>query len=433
MLRRHFTHREERAMIHYHSTSDFSEIIFSFRWAFSKRSWPYFCATTIPWLIQSGQRHIRKLCHGSGLSRHEASFYRFFSHFKFRPEVFFKELLTLIIQTFPSKNLLIVVDDTLCPKWGKKIFGACPFWDHTSRPRPGYIWGHNWVVLAVVVDLFGTPMSLPFCISLYRSKKHCPETEFRTRLELAIEALRKVQRWVPLGISLVADGAYNNQAILKPLRAMGISLTSRLRFDAVLRASLPKRKSKKRGRKPKYGRRLPTLTAMSQASRGWKRTRVRIYGKLVTLDYKSFIAWWPKAGSQLQVVIVRDPGRKRKPAYLSSTDLALKPDLLIQRFSWRWPIEQLFADVKTWLGLDSAEVRSPKSVLRHAIFAFALVTWVRVWARKHLATHQNPPASFLGQLSLLRKGMMTETIYSSIPANKLSKRNCRDLANLIAN
>ena len=339
----------------------------------------------------------------------------------------------MIIQTFELKKLLIVVDDTLCPKWGKHIYGACPFWDHVKRPRAGYIWGHNWVVLAVVVEMFGVPVALPFWVSLYRSKKYCPKAEFRTRLQITIEGLQKVQSWISIEISLVADGAYNNQAILKPLVKMKISLTSRLRFDAVLRASLPKRKTKKRGRKPKYGRRLPSLTAMAQSGLGWKRIRVKIYGKLVRLNYKSFVAWWPKAGVQLQVVIVRDRKGERKPTYLSSTDLNLKPVLLIQRFSWRWPIEQLFADVKTWLGLDSAEVRAPKSVLRHAIFAFALVTWVRVWAAKHLIGYQNPPVSFLGQLSILRTGLMTETIFSSIPANRLSKRNCRDLANLIVN
>jgi hypothetical protein len=421
-------------MIRYHCTSEFSEILLSFRLAFSKRSWPYLCATAIPWLVQSGQRHIRRLCWAASLKRHEASFYRFFSHFKFRTEVFFKALLTLIIQTFQLKELLIAVDDTLCPKWGKHIFGAGSFWDHTSRPRPGYIWGHNWVVLAVVVEVFGVPVALPFWVSLYRSKKHCPEAEFRTRLQIAIEALQKVQTWITLMISLVADGAYNNQAILKPLLKMKISLTSRLRFDAVLRRALPKRKkAKKRGRKPKYGSRLPSLTSIAQSGQGWKRIRVKIYGKLVTLNFKSFIAWWPKAGVQLQVVIVRDPKRRRKPTYLSSTDLNLKPVLLIQRFSRRWPIEQLFADVKTWLGLDSAEVRASGSVLRHAIFAFALVTWTRVWAWKHLSDHQNPPVSFLGQLSQLRTKLMAETIFSSIPAQRLSKRNCRDLASLMVN
>jgi hypothetical protein len=289
------------------------------------------------------------------------------------------------------------------------------------------------VVLAVVVEAFGVPIALPFWVSLYRSKKHCPELEFRTRLELAIEALQKVQTWISLEISLVADGAYNNHSVLKPLLAMKISLTSRLRFDAVLKRGLPKRKTRKRGRRPKYGRRLPSLPAVAQSSRGWKKIRVRIYGKLVTLNFKSFVAWWPKAGVQLRIVIVQDPKGRRKPTYLSSTELELSPPLLIQRFSWRWPIEQLFADVKTWLGLDSAEVRSPKSVLRHAIFAFALVTWTRVWASKHLVHCQNPPVSFLGQLSHLRTGLMTETIFSSIPSERLSKRNCRDLASLMVN
>lgn len=204
-------------MIYYRTTSEFSEIIFNFRLAFPKRSWPYLCTTAIPWLIQSGQRHIRRLCHGAGLNRHEVSFYRFFSRFKFRPEVFFKALLTLIIQTFQLKKLLIAVDDTLSPKWGRHIFGTVPFWDYVKRPRAGYIWGHNWVVLAAVVELFGVPVALPFWVSLYRPKKHCPEAEFRTKLELTIEALRKVQAWISLEISLVADGAYNNQEILRPL------------------------------------------------------------------------------------------------------------------------------------------------------------------------------------------------------------------------
>lgn len=420
-------------MYYYHSTSEFSEIFLSFRLAFSKRSWPYLCATAIPWLIRSGQRHIRGLSARADLRRHEASFYRFFSHFKFRPEIFFKMLLLLIIQTFQLKELLIAVDDTLCPKWGKHIFGAGSFFDHVKRPRAGYIWGHNWVVLAVIVELFGVPVALPFWVALYRSEKNCPEEEFRTRLEMVIEALQKVQTWVSLTIRLVADGAYNNQSILKPLIPMNVSLVSRLRVDAVLRRSVPKRKTKKRGRKPKYGKRLPSLPALAQSGGGWKRIRVRIYGKLVSLDMKSFVAWWPKAGVQLRVVITRDPKRKRKPCFLSSTDLNLKPILLIQRFSWRWPIEQLFADVKTWLGLDSAEVRSPKSVLRHAIFAFALVTWVRVWAFKHLADGHSSPVSFLGQLSELRTRLMAETIFSSIPVQRLSKRNCRDLASLMVN
>jgi len=419
-------------VIRYQSTSEVSEILFSCRVAFSKRSWPYLIATAIPWLVQSGQRHIRRLSLRAAWKRHESSFYRFFSRFKFRPQVFFKTLFGLIVQTFALAEILIVVDDTLCPKWGRRIFGTASFFDHVRRPRPGFIWGHNWVVLAVVVTLFGVPVALPFWVSLYRSEKDCPKAEFRTRLEIVVEVLQIVQTWVSLPISLVADGAYNNQSLLKPLAKMKIPLVSRLRLDAVLRHDAPQRRVGKRGRKPRYGARFPKLQKMARSGRGWSQIRVQIYGKRVRLKIKSFVAWWPKAGVQIRVVIARDLAGKRKPCFLSSTDLDLTPVQIIERFALRWSIEQLFADAKLTMGLDSAEVRSPNSVLRHAIFTFALVTWARVWAKKCLARLARPPTSFAGQLSELRGDLLGQTIFASIPGRKLSKRNSEDLAGLAA-
>lgn len=420
-------------MINYQCTSDFSTIILNFRVAFSKRSWPYLAATAIPWLILSGQRSIRRLGSRASFRRHESSYYRFFSRFKFKPEVFFKALLTLIVQTFALKTLRIVTDDTLCPKWGKRIFGTAHFFDHVRRPRPGYIWGHNWVVMAVVTKLFGMPVALPFWVALYRPKSGCPPEKFRTRIEIVAETLGVVRQWFPsVKIDLVADGAYNNQSLLKPIRKLDIHLVSRIRFDAVLRRDVPKRRKGIRGRKPQYGRKIPELKKIARSNKGWRTAQVFIYGKTVSLLIKSFDAWWPKTGLKLRVVITRDPKGRRKPCYLSTTDLTLTPQEIIERFALRWSIEQLFSDVKLHIGLDSAEVRSPNSVLRHAILAFALVTWTRIWATKSFVNQQNPPASFSKQLTALRQHLLSATLFSSIPRLKLSRRNSMALAALIA-
>jgi hypothetical protein len=126
-----------------HYTSKFLGIAMRFQVAFSKRSWPYFLAVILPWLVHEGQRTVRRLCHGAGHRRHEATYYRFFSQFKVRTDVLRKLLFELIVTTFKPEKLLLVVDDTLCPKWGKKIFGAGRFFDHVSRPRAGFIRGHN--------------------------------------------------------------------------------------------------------------------------------------------------------------------------------------------------------------------------------------------------------------------------------------------------
>lgn len=417
-------------MIHYQSTSEFSEIVFSCRCAFSKRSWPYLAAMVVPWLIASGQRHVRRLCTRVAWKRHESSFYRFLSRFKFRRELFFKALLNLIIANFGLTDLLIVVDDTLCPKWGRHIFGTGSFFDHVRRPRPGYIWGHNWVVLAVVVHLFGVPVAVPFWVSLYRSQSTCSKEVFRTRLQIVAQALQTIRNWISLPISLVADGAYNNKSMLKPLAELNIPFVSRLRFDACLRHDPPKRRRKQRGRTPKYGSWLAKLQRIARAGRGWETVQAHIYGKCVTLKVKSFEAWWPKAGVKLRVVITKDPRGKRKPCYLSSTDLSMTPVAIIERFALRWSIEQMFSDAKLLMGLDSAEVRAEKSVERHAIFTFALVTWVRVWAKQHIATLKDPPTSFAAQLTKLRGDLMSQTIFMSSLGCKLTKRNSDDLARL---
>jgi hypothetical protein len=420
-------------MIRYKSTSEFSAIVLRFRFAFSKRSWPYLLATAIPWLILSGQRSIRRLGKRASFRRHESSYYRFFSRFKFKPEMFFKMLMTLIVETFHLKNVLIATDDTLCPKWGKRIFGTAHFFDHVRRPRPGYIWGHNWVVLAVVAPIFNVPVALPFWIALYRPKKGCPPEEFRARLQIVAEALGTVRIWFPsLKIDLVADGAYNNQSLLKPIRKLDIHLVSRIRFDAVLRRDASTSRKGKRGRKSRYGEKIPPLKKIARSGKGWRVASVFIYGKTVTLRIKSFDVWWPKAGLKLRVVITRDPSNRRKPCYLSTTDLTLAPEEIIERFALRWPIEQLFSDVKLHVGLDSAEVRNPKSVLRHAILAFALVTWTRVWAAKTFAGQKNPPTTFFGQLTALRRHLLHSTIFSSIPQLKRSRRISKALADLIA-
>lgn len=412
-------------------TSEFLGVVMNFRVAFSVRSWPYFLTMVLPWVIFEGQRTVRSLAFGAWHRRHESSFYRFFSEFKFNIEVLSRLLFDFIVKNFNLSEILIVVDDTLCPKWGHHIFGTGSFFDHVHRPRPGFIWGHNWVVLAVIVKLFEVPVAIPFWVALYRSKSSCPKKEFRTKLQMTEEAIRRVKTWTSLPIRVVADGAFNNESLLTPLAELKFPLISRLRSDASLRWDPPKRRGKKRGRRPKYGAWLPALGRLARSSRGWQTIQVHIYGKDVTVKVKTFDAWWPKAGVKLRVVIVRDPDFKRKPCFLSSTDLTTIPKDIIETFSLRWSIEQLFSDAKNIVGFDSTEVRSPKSVVRHGVFSFAVVAMVRLWALKRLSREKKQPTSFAGQLSFLRRELIVETIFSSQAPKPGSRRNAEALAQLL--
>ncbi len=414
-------------------SSDFKDVVFSANIAFSKKSFPYVMAMSIPWILCHGQRCITRL-HEFGLHpRSRSAYYRFLSEGKFRMRVLFMCLFKLIVSTFKLKDITVVVDDTLCPKWGKKIFGTSTFYDHGTRPKQGYIWGHNWVVLAVVVSFDKRwHIALPFWIALYRSEKTCPTSEFKTRHELTIEALHAVKEWFSGKITLLGDGAYNNDSIISPCQKMQIDVVSRFRSDARLRKPKPPRKKRKtRGRPRKYGDRLPALSALAKTKSAFSETVVTIYGKRVTLLVRERIVYWSALKRTVKLVITRSPSSSSRLAYLMSTDVSMSAEEIIVLFSKRWSIEQLFSELKEQLGFNSAELRLEKSVCRHAALCIAISTWLRVWwySRNKNTSHQ----TFSRIIGALREETIASTIFDSGLRCRGADKIAHNIATLFSN
>jgi hypothetical protein len=417
-------------VIRHDFSSSFLGVVFSVRVAFSKRSWPYMASLAIPYLLAGGQRSVCRLAKMARHARSESAFYRFLSDGKWRMMVLFQCLFNLIVGTFGIKDLTIVVDDTLCPKWGRGIFGTGSFFDHTARPKPGFIWGHNWLVLAVVVQVRAAGwVALPFWVVPYRSEDRCPKGQFKTRHEMTVEALKCVRSWFPGAITLIADGAYNNRSILDPTRELGITLVSRMRSDARLRApDAPPRRKGKRGRKPKHGPWLSKLAVLARESSKFHTTTVAIYGKTVTLRVREIIAYWPAVGRVVKVVITRDPKRPKRVAYLMTSDLTMSAVAVVEMFARRWTIEQLFSVAKNQMGFDSAEVRTERAVRRHAALCLAMVTFVEVWAHR-LGKHWSAKP-FSAKLAKVRQAAVEQTIFASGPRHKGKDRIANTVSEL---
>ena len=416
-------------MIRYTLSSSFLGVALSAKVAFSKRSWPYLAATAVPWLLCAGQRCITRLAALGSHPRSLSAYYRFLSEGKWRMGLLFRSLFDLIVSTFAVTKLTLVLDDTLSPKWGRGIFGTGSFFDHAARPRPGYIWGHNWVALAVVVQIGTVWVALPFWVALYRPAKTCRKEEFRTRHQLAAQALQAVRSWFSGQIMLLADGAYANASLVGPARQLSISVVSRIRSDARLREVEPRpQPASKRGRKPRHGPWLPTLKTLAGQGRAFVTRTVSIYGKTVTLRLREVVAWWPALECVVKVVITRDPERKERVAYLVSTDLTMTAQEVVEAFARRWTIEQLFSVAKNQMGLDSAEVRTERSVVRHAALTMAMVTWVEVWASR--CGGKVAGRSFSAKLTAARRETLTQTIFASGPRRKGSRRIACTLAEL---
>jgi SRSO17 transposase len=411
-------------------TDDFYRVTLTARAAFSKRSWPFVAAMAIPWILCAGQRSIRRMASMGGLRRSASAYYRFISEGKWRLPVLFRCLFQLIVSTFKLKELTLVLDDTLCPKWGRQIYGTGSYFDHVRRPRPGFIWGHNWIVLAIAAGAGRKACSaLPFWIGLYRPRERCTPGQFRTRHEIAAAALRLVRALFPGPIRLLADGAYANDSLIGRISDLGIELVSRLRSDAALRAPTPPRRAKgSRGRKAKHGAPLPKLSLLARSNSAFRKQRVSIYGKSVLLLVREFEAYWPAVDRIIKVVITRDPKRPKRIAYLFTTDLRLGALEVIESFAKRWTIEQLFNVAKNQMGLDTAEVRKERAVVRHATLCMALITWTEVWAfRLHPRSWTRP---FAQKLAWLRADTITSTVFASGPRARGSHRNARDIGRL---
>jgi hypothetical protein len=387
-------------------------------------------AIAVPWLLLAGQRCMTRLAALAPRRRSLSSYYRFLSSGKWRLTVLFSSLFVLLRSTFPSDGIVLSLDDTLVPKVGRGIFGTGYHFDHGAQPRGRVVWGHDWVVVALVVQVATWAwISVPLWISLYRPKKSCPASEFRTRTELAVEALRAIRSWFSGRCVLLADGAYNHNGIAAPLGEMGIHLVSRLRFDARLReVDPPKRRKGQRGRLAAHGKAI-SLRAR-HASADWAPLTVQIYGQTVQLLATEFLAWWVTGSRVIKVVLTKDPLHPRRTAFLSSTDTTLSAAEIIEYFARRWTIEQLFSVLKNQLGLDSAEVRKERSVQRHAALTIALVAWTEVWARRKGPRWS--AATFATKLGRLREETVQSLFLAKGRRGTGSRRFARTLAGLFS-
>jgi hypothetical protein len=144
-------------------------------------------------------------------------------------------------------RLTLGIDDTPTARYGPHVEGAGVHHNPTPGPAAArFVYGHVWVTLAWLArHPAGGAVALPLLARLYVRRKDMPRVPaghrppFRTKLELAVELMRWAVTWLGfLGKALwvAADGAYAKAGFLKPLRALGVTVVSRLRKDAALRS-----------------------------------------------------------------------------------------------------------------------------------------------------------------------------------------------------
>jgi hypothetical protein len=203
---------------------------------------------------------------------------------------------------------------------------------------------------------------------------------FATKLAMAVGLVRWAHGWLRLwgkAVWVVADGAYAQGPVLKPLRRLGVTVVSRLRKDAALCSVPPAGGPKGPGRPRVYGTQRVSLAKRAGHNSGWAIGTFDLYGMSVEKRYKTFVATWRPAGGAVRVVLVDEPAGW--VAFFCTDAQATVADIL-GRVADRFALETCFRDLKQTAGAGHQQVRGvPSNVgcFHLCVWAF---TMTEVWA-----------------------------------------------------
>lgn len=375
--------------------SSFAELLSSFAPLMTTPTYQNFLVIAAGWLMSNGKRTVTGIIQRAGAvdKKHYSTFHRFFSFAAWDLNALSRALLGLLLKFVPEGDVVqLAMDDTLCRKRGLHIFGTCMHHDPLISCRRVSLvnWGHNWVVVGLVLRFPFAPgivWCLPFAFRLYISRKRAKSQrwtysgiEHKTRPELAAEILKMVGEWFPgRQFHVFGDSAYGGKSVLGELPA-NFNLTSRICMDARLYAPAPA-KNRGRGRPRKRGKKLATPAQLANDSKvRWKKLRIEMYGKKKSVQVKEIQGLWPSAGDrQVKVTVVRDPAGKTRDQAFFTTELRSSSKDTLVGYSSRWSIEVAFQNTKSRFGFEDPQSWTRKAVERTAPMAMILYSLVIAW------------------------------------------------------
>jgi hypothetical protein len=320
------------------------------------------------------------LAAGALSPKHFSCYHRLFSTAAWSSRALRLGLLKLLVRTLcPRGELILVGDDTVRSKTGRKIAGAAFWHNHcaTRRQQRKTVWGHSWVMLALAVKLAGKTYCVPVGIRLYRTRADCRRCRAAhvSRGRMLMEMVRDLRAVAgDRSILLLVDGQYACTDVIRSLPRR-VSVITRVRHDAALWAPPPRPRHRNVGRPRTRAGRLPTPRHMAaDPQRPWRLTP---QGRQV----KSCQALWYRVNKRRvnKIVLIKGPSGPKKFSCLLCTDAKRDAEQIVSLYAARWRIEIAIRDAKQQGGLAQGQCRTVRAVQRQATFTVTMMGAVMGW------------------------------------------------------
>jgi hypothetical protein len=422
-------------------------------------SFASFCTLAGGWVFAARHNVTGSLRAGHHAGRratrkHFSAYHRVFAAARWGLDAVGLSLLALILllALASDSTVFLVVDDTLCAKCGRRMFGVDSHYDaaNTGRKRSNANSslkrrGHCWVILGVLVPLpfaGGNHCCLPVLFRLYMNKKGARRNKkpYRPRPQLARELLAMACGHHPgRRFHALVDTAYAGQDTLRRLPD-NCHLTARWQTNVRLCREAPtRRKPGQRGPLPERGPMLPTPVQM--LGQRCDRLDIELYGRDQTLRVATCRACLYTVPDRLLRVVAVEPltaagtPRPGRRAFYFSTASDADAAAVLRWYALRWTIEVSIRDAKQQMGFGQPQGWSEPAVLRTAPALMLLYSVVVLWFRQEGHRSYRRPAwpwyrhktaiSFADMLGTLRLSMLRHHLKQNLstPVDKQGSRN----------
>jgi len=326
-------------------------------------------------MLGEGRRTGAAIARSSAEPKSQGVYARLCTRARWSVAALLEQLWALLLSTLPFPRdeqgrlrIWTAIDESVIAKTGKKIPGLAYHFHHNAgkdeRAWP-FLFGHCWVTLGLVWPTVTRALCFPLRAALYLRAKDCARADFRRKASLALDLLEAVRWPTQVCLYVLADGAYASGEFFRGVRALGHHLLTRLKCNADVRWPAPPKQPGQRGRPRVYGEKV-NVALYHQAHR--QEAPVRIGAQHYLASFSSLDAIPHRFGALCRIVIVDLPRHQR--AVLLSSDLALSPTDIIERYAWRFAIEIAYRELKQRFAWGHYQVRSRQGIERHVALSF---------------------------------------------------------------